>query len=69
MLFEHLGRVLTREQLEETLYSWGEEIESNAIQVHIHHLRKKLGKHLIRTIHAVGYVIDKPGATAPEEAQ
>ena len=45
----------------------GEEIESNAIQVHIHHLRKKLGKHLIRTIHAVGYVIDKPGTTAPEE--
>ncbi|MBC3870849.1 response regulator [Undibacterium oligocarboniphilum] len=62
MLLEHAGQVLTREQLEETLYSWGEEIESNAIQVHIHHLRKKLGKELIRTIHAVGYVIDKTPA-------
>ena len=59
MLLEHTGQVITREQLEETLYSWGEEIESNAIQVHIHHLRKKLGKELIRTIHSVGYVIDK----------
>lgn len=59
MLIEHPGQVLSREQLEETLYGWGEEIESNAIQVHVHHLRKKLGKSLIRTIHAVGYVLDK----------
>lgn len=59
MLIEHAGQVLTREQLEETLYGWGEEIESNAIQVHVHHLRKKLGKSLIRTIHAVGYMLDK----------
>lgn len=61
MLIEHAGQVLTREQLEETLYGWGEEVESNAIQVHVHHLRKKLGKRFIRTIHAVGYVIDKAG--------
>ncbi|CAN5888714.1 response regulator [soil metagenome] len=60
LLVSHAGQVLTRERLEETLYGWGEEIESNAIQVHIHHLRKKLGKSFIRTIHAVGYVIDKP---------
>ncbi|MFZ6747341.1 response regulator [Undibacterium sp. Ren11W] len=59
MLIEHVGQVLTREQLEEALYGWGEEVESNAIQVHVHHLRKKLGKGFIRTIHAVGYVIDK----------
>ncbi|MDO8650590.1 MAG: response regulator transcription factor [Undibacterium sp.] len=59
MLIEHAGKVLSREQLEETLYGWGEEIESNAIQVHVHHLRKKLGKALVRTVHSVGYTIDK----------
>jgi two-component system response regulator QseB len=58
-LIEHSGRVLSREQLEEALYSWGEEIESNTIQVHVHHLRKKLGKKLIKTAHAIGYTIDK----------
>ena len=60
MLIEHAGRVLSREQLEKNLYAWGEEVESNAVQVHIHHLRKKLGRELIRTIHAIGYCIDKP---------
>ena len=54
------GRV--REQLEKNLYSWGGEVESNAVQVHIHHLRKKLGRDLIRTVHAIGYCIDKPKA-------
>lgn len=63
MLMEQRGRVLSREQLEKNLYSWGEEVESNAVQVHIHHLRRKLGKDLIRTVHAVGYCIEKP---APE---
>ncbi|MBY0243260.1 MAG: response regulator transcription factor [Burkholderiaceae bacterium] len=60
MLLENRGRVLSREQLEHNLYSWGEEVESNAVQVHIHHLRKKLGRDLIRTVHAVGYCIDQP---------
>lgn len=64
MLIEHCGQVLSREQLEESVYSWGEEIESNAVQVHIHHLRKKLGRTLIRTVHAVGYSIDKPTVQA-----
>ncbi|GJI96810.1 DNA-binding response regulator [Duganella caerulea] len=59
-LVENSGRVLSREQLEHQLYSWGEEVESNAVQVHIHHLRKKLGRALIRTVHAIGYCIDKP---------
>ncbi|MFZ6674764.1 response regulator [Undibacterium sp. Xuan67W] len=59
MLLEHIGQIMTRDQLEEALYSWGDEIESNTIQVHVHHLRKKLGKDLIRTVHAIGYVIDK----------
>lgn len=59
LLIEHPGQVMTRERLEETLYGWGEEIESNAIQVHIHHLRKKLDKNFIRTVHSIGYVVDK----------
>ena len=59
-LLENAGRVLSREQLEQSLYGWGEEVESNAVEVHIHHLRKKLGAELIRTIRGVGYLIDKP---------
>lgn len=58
-LIQQAGQTVTRAQLEESLYGWGEEIESNAIQVHVHHLRRKLGKDLIRTIHAVGYTIDR----------
>ena len=64
MLVEQSGRILSREQLERNLYSWGEEVESNAIQVHIHHLRKKLGRGLIRTVHAIGYCCDKPLSAA-----
>lgn len=64
MLVENRGRVLSREQLEKNLYGWGDEVESNAVQVHIHHLRKKLGRALIRTVHAIGYCIDKPAADA-----
>ena len=59
MLLENRGRVLSRARLEEGLYSWKDEIESNTIEVHIHHLRKKLAPGLIRTIRGVGYVIDK----------
>ncbi|OIQ81727.1 transcriptional regulatory protein QseB [mine drainage metagenome] len=58
-LLLHAGRVQSREQLEQRLYGWGEEVESNAIEVHVHHLRKKLGNALIRTMRGVGYVIDK----------
>jgi DNA-binding response OmpR family regulator len=53
------GKVLTRDNLEDKLYSWGEEVASNAIEVHIHHLRKKLGARLIKTIRGVGYTIEK----------
>jgi two-component system OmpR family response regulator/two-component system response regulator QseB len=56
------GRVLTREQLEQALYGWGEEVESNAIEVHIHHLRRKLRADLIRTVRGVGYTLARPGA-------
>ena len=51
------GRVLTREQLEQQLYSWGQEVDSNAIEVHIHNLRRKLGNALIHTVRGVGYTL------------
>jgi len=53
------GRVLSRDQLSERLYAWGEEIESNAIDVHIHHLRRKLAPQLIRTVRGVGYLMPR----------
>jgi DNA-binding response OmpR family regulator len=49
------GRVLSREQLEQQMYSWGHEVESNAIEVHIHHLRRKLQADVIQTVRGVGY--------------
>ncbi len=52
-------QVLTRQQLEDKLYSWGAEIESNAVEVHIHHLRKKLGSGFIRTIRNLGYTLNQ----------
>jgi DNA-binding response OmpR family regulator len=56
-LMLNAGRVLSREQLEQHLYSWGQEVESNAVEVHIHHLRRKLGSALIQTVRGVGYVL------------
>jgi two-component system OmpR family response regulator/two-component system response regulator QseB len=55
----HAGRVLSRQQLEERLYAWGDEVESNAVEVHIHHLRRKLTPQLIRTVRGVGYVMPR----------
>jgi two-component system OmpR family response regulator/two-component system response regulator QseB len=49
------GRVLTKGQLEDQLYSWGHEVESNAVEVHIHNLRKKIGANYIQTIRGIGY--------------
>ncbi|MCE1185925.1 response regulator [Zoogloea sp.] len=57
MLLDACGRVLTRRVLEEQLYAWGEAVESNALEVHIHHLRRKLGADLIRTVRGVGYMV------------
>ncbi|MDD2880071.1 MAG: response regulator transcription factor [Rhodoferax sp.] len=55
-----VGRVMSREQLEQQLYSWGHEVESNAIEVHIHHLRKKLTPELIQTVRGIGYTLMRP---------
>ncbi|MDE2369549.1 MAG: winged helix-turn-helix domain-containing protein [Burkholderiales bacterium] len=57
VLMLNAGRVLSREQLERQLYSWGREVESNAVEVHVHHLRRKLGAGLIQTLRGVGYTL------------
>jgi len=59
VLLDAAGRVLTRRALEEQLYAWGEALESNALEVHVHHLRRKLGADLIRTVRGVGYMVDE----------
>lgn len=59
LLLENAGRVLTRSQIEQSLYGWRDEPDSNALEVHIHHLRKKLGSDRIRTLRGVGYMIPK----------
>jgi DNA-binding response OmpR family regulator len=59
-LMENMGRVMSRRKLSEKIYCLEDDVESNTIEVHIHHLRKKLGDHPIRTVRGVGYVIEKP---------
>ncbi|KAE9532463.1 DNA-binding response regulator [Ursidibacter arcticus] len=59
-LFMHnKERVLTRSAIEEKLYTWDDEVNSNALEVHIYNLRQKLGKQFIRTVHGVGYTLGK----------
>lgn len=65
-LLENAGRVLSRERLERALYEWDREPQSNALEVHVHHLRKKLGVDFIRTIRGVGYTVPKPGAASED---
>jgi len=60
VLLENTGNVMDRKSLEESLYAWKDEVDSNAVEVHIHRIRKKLGIDIIRTIRGVGYIIDKP---------
>lgn len=59
LLLDNRGRVMSRSRLEEGLYPWDREVGSNAIEVHIHHLRKKLGSGVIRTIRGVGYIVER----------
>lgn len=58
-LMLNAGKVLSRARLEEQLYAWGDEIESNAVEVHVHHLRRKLFPELIETIRGVGYLMPR----------
>jgi len=60
VLMEYHGKVMSKSRLEEELYGWSSDVESNTVEVYIHHLRKKLGSDLIRTIRGVGYMIDRP---------
>jgi two-component system response regulator QseB len=60
----HPGRVFTRDTLASVIYGWDEDVESNAIEVHVHHLRRKLFPGLIRTVRGIGYVLDKPSDSA-----
>jgi two-component system response regulator QseB len=59
-LAEQPGRPLSRAQLEERIYGWDEEVESNAVEVHIHALRRKLGADWIRNLRGVGYYVPTP---------
>jgi len=61
-LLERPGRILSRAQLEERLYGWGEEVGSNVVEVHIHSLRRKLGADLIRNVRGVGYRVPEDPA-------
>jgi two-component system OmpR family response regulator len=58
-LMENAGRIQSREQIESRLYEWGEEVVSNAVEVHIHNLRKKLPEKFIQTVRGVGYTVNK----------
>ncbi len=57
IFFEQPGKVLSRESLESLCYGWDQEVESNALEVHIHNLRKKIGSKAIKTIRGVGYML------------
>jgi two-component system response regulator QseB len=59
LLLENTGKVMSRERLEQSLYGWDKDVDSNSVEVHVHHLRKKLGSNLIRTVRGIGYMIDK----------
>ncbi len=58
-LLENKGHVMTRRQIEDRIYGWRDEPESNTVEVHIHHLRRKLGNDIIRTLRGVGYIIER----------
>lgn len=58
-LIENQGHVVTREQIMQSIYSWDEDVDSNALEVHIHNLRKKLNANYIRTIRGIGYMVEK----------
>jgi two-component system OmpR family response regulator/two-component system response regulator QseB len=62
VLMEGAGRVLTRSQLEQSLYGWNRSVDSNAVEVHIHNLRSKIGASILKTVRGVGYTIARDEA-------
>lgn len=58
-LLENNGQVLSRESLVQSIYGWDDDVESNALEVHVHNLRKKLNANFIKTIRGVGYIVEK----------
>ncbi|WP_127997926.1 response regulator [Piscinibacter defluvii] len=56
-LMANPGRILSKAQLQEKLYDWGETLESNTLEVHVHHLRRKLARDVVRTVRGVGYAL------------
>lgn len=58
LLLLNKNRVLSKEAIENKIYSWDEEVSSNAVEVHVHHLRKKLGKEIVKTINKIGYIME-----------
>jgi len=64
VLLLNAGRVMSREQLEQHLYSWGQQVDSNAVEVHVHYLRRKLGSAVVQTVRGVGYMLPRTGPEA-----
>ncbi len=58
LLLLNKNKVLSKETIENKIYSWNDEVQSNAVEVHIHHLRKKLGKDIVRTVNKIGYIME-----------
>lgn len=57
LLLLNRGKILSKETIENKLYSWNDEVQSNAVEVHVHHLRKKLGRNIVKTINKIGYML------------
>ena len=58
LLLLNKNKVLSKETIENKLYSWDEDVASNAVEVHVHHLRRKLGKDIVKTINKIGYTLE-----------
>jgi two-component system, OmpR family, response regulator QseB len=59
VLLENAGKVVPRNQLAQSIYGWADEVDSNALEVHVHNIRKKLGAHSIKTVRGIGYIFRK----------
>jgi two-component system response regulator QseB len=60
LLLANPNRVLSKAHIQEKLYDWSEELESNTLEVHVHHLRRKIDQGIVRTVRGVGYMLGLP---------